>query len=280
MKAALTVMLVTALAVAGCASPPRFHPHLVMSVPAPRMMAPPIPPAAVPERLFSGEQLTYTVRWLGLAVMRGELRLAPAAADPSRLEVTAVAHSTGLVNWIFDVEDRLASTIDPQTVLPTHFQLTLRHRTKSVTETIEFDRAAGRARTVGRATTTVPTGPQTRDLLSALYALRTADLVEGHPVLAEVVAGGELCHLIATMHQRGTLTLPQGTFPVLEVDVQASWLEQYVQHQTLRVWITADPTHTPLMVRVKIPVVGAVTAVLDDRRPVWPPAEASSVNVK
>jgi len=244
------------------------------------MIAPPIHPAAVPGRLLPGEQLTYTVRWLGLTVMRGELRLAAAAGTPSRLEATAVAHSTGLVNWIFDVEDHLVSTIDPQTVLPTRFQLTLRHRMKSVTETIEFDRAAGHARTVGHATTTVPTGPQTRDLLSALYALRTADLVEGHPVLAEVVAGGELCHLIATIHQRGTLTLPQGTFPVLEVDVQASWLEQYVQHQTLRVWITADPTHTPLMVRVKIPVVGAVTAVLDDRRPVWPPAEVDRVNVK
>ncbi len=280
MRSAQGVMLLAALAVAGCAHSPEFRPHLAMSPPAPHMVVPPVQPAAAPERLLPGEQLTYTVRWLGLAVMRGELRLAPTSAPPSLLEATAVAHSTGLANWIFDVEDHLTSTIDPQTTLPTHFQLTLRHRTRSVTETIEFDRAAARARTVGRATTTASIGPQTRDLLSALYALRTADLVEGHPVLAEMIANGQVCHMIATIHRRGTLTLPQGTFPVLEVDVQASWLEQYVKHQTLRVWITADSTHTPLMVRVRIPVVGAVTAVLDDRRPAWPPAEARRVNVK
>ena len=76
MKPAPTAALLLALAVTGCAHTPQFRPHRAPSAEAPRMIAPPAPPATAPERLVPGEQLTYTVRWLGLAVMRGELRLA------------------------------------------------------------------------------------------------------------------------------------------------------------------------------------------------------------
>ena len=280
-------LLVLLVVVAGCARTIRFEPHptpeipatptavvVAVPVPIPAPVAPVVSPPPAPERLTRGETLRYTVLWLGIAVLRGELRVAEQSIifdKRPHLEAAAKIWSTGLVRRLFAVEDQLASLIQPQTVLPSQFQLTLHHRARVTTEAITFDHARRQAVSTTTKTETVVIPPQARDLLSTVYYLRTVELVEGRPVAAEIVANGRVWKLVATVRRQGMLTIPQGTFTVAEIEVQAEWLEQYVRHQTLRVWLTTDPTHTPLMVRIKIPVIGTLTALLDDRQPAWPP---------
>lgn len=261
---------------AGCARA-RFRP---MPPPA-AAMAPPaaaIPLSAMPastDRLALGESLRYTIFWLGLAVLQGAAEVSP---EPVRqggragVAATATVRSTGLVRRLFAVDDRVAAVTDPATLLPLQFQFALLHRARRNVETVTFDHARGQAlSTTAAATTPLTISPTARDLVSAFYFLRTTALVEGHRVTDELVLNGRLWPFTATVHRRGLLTIPQGTFAAFEMEVRSPWLAQYVHQEALWLWLTTDPTHTPLMARVKVPFLGTLTAFLDDRAPAWPP---------
>ena len=287
--------LLLLLLLAGCARTIRFQPK--PTSPA----APPAPaprdthgPAAVPvagrsldrawgrpERLVPGETLHYTILWFGLEVLRGELHVADAPTlhdGRPHLTLTASARSTGLVRTLFSVEDTLSALVDPQTVLPAQFDFALRHGGHRTAEVVTFDRAARRAVSTrpGASAGAGPSAPlaippDARDLLSTYYYLRTVDVAEGQTITEEFVAQGKLWPLTATVRRRGLLTIPRGTFPAWEVEVETPWLEPYLHRRTLWLWVSEDAAHVPLMIRVKFSL-GWLTALLDDCRPAWPPS--------
>jgi len=263
------LVIVLAVGLAGCARTIRFQPHppAVATPPA----AAPVASPARPGRLIVGESLSYSILWLGLEVMRGELRVADAPAPAegrSSLTLSATARSTGLARTLFSVEDTLSAVVDPQTVLPVRFEFTLRHGATRMAEVITFDRARGLAVSTRHAEPlAVP--PDTRDLLTTYYHLRTVDVAEGQTLAGEFVAQGRRWPLTAVVHRRGTLTIPRGVFPAWEVEVQTPWLEAYLHHRTLWLWVSDDAAHVPLLIRMKFPL-GWLTALLDDCRPAWP----------
>lgn len=259
----------------GCARAPRFRPHPIVSsapaAPALASSAPtlPVPPPPLSDHppLLLGETVHYTFLWFGLEVMRGELHVAGAPALQNGrplVALSAVVRSTGVIQHLFSVEDRLTALVDPQTVLPARFEFALRHRAHRVEETITFDRTRRLAHST-RYPGPLAVPPDARDLLSTYYFLRTLHpLAEGTVLTDDFVAQGRSWPLTARLRRRGELTLASGTVPVWEVEVTTPWLKPFLKHDTLWMWISDDAARVPLMVRIKFPL-GWVTALRDDR---------------
>lgn len=272
--------------IAGCASAVRFQPQPSPAVPSPVALAPAAAPETArpsAERLILGERMTYTITWLGLSVMRGELRVADTPVTQegrSGIEITGTAHGAGIALPIFGIHDRAAVWVDPQTLLPIRSELALRHRFRRTMETVTYEYGRGRAVLTGAKTVEIPVTPETRDLLSACYALRTLHLEEGRRFELSMIADNRSWTVIAIPRRRGILTMSQGAFPVLEVELQSSWLKQYAGRESLWIWVTTDATRTPLMARITIPFVGTLTALMDDRQPAWPPGAPSAIGDK
>ena len=229
------------------------------------------------KKTFSqGELEVPVLLGIDLEVMRGELRVAetPTVQDgrPS-VALSASAMSTGLVHHLFSVEDTLSTRVDPHTVLPAQFEFTLRHGKHRTEERVLFDHAGRRAVSTRHAEPlAIP--PDARDLLTVYYYLRTVPIIEGRTLTGQFVAQGALWPLTATVHRRGMLTIPRGTFPAWEVEVETPWLEPYIRRKTLWLWVSEDAARVPLMARVKLPL-GWLTALLDDCRPSWPTSAES-----
>ena len=235
-----------------------------------------VSPMAHADRLVPGERLFYTVHWFGIPVVRAETVVGESPVlyhDRPYLEIEAAARSTGLVRRIFNVEDRMFGLLDPVTFQPATYQTHLRHglRRDAITEEIRFDHANRRAISNTWRVATLKITPGARGLLSTFYYLRTLDLTSDRPVVADVIAHGQLCQVIVSVNREGLLTMAHGTYAVQEVEIEASWLDRYIRHQRLRVWVTKDQTHTPVMFRLRVPVFGMLTALLDRRHPVMPP---------
>ena len=236
---------------------------------------------AIPERFRLGEQLRYTFYWFGIPVIRGEMHVQDdvvmLGGRPYSVVVAGI-QSTGLVRRLFVVDDETATQVDLQTLLPIRHQTVFHHRSKIVTEDIVFDRVRGTAFSPTWNTKAIPIDPRSaRGPLGACYYFRTLEFHDHQPIETQVVANGMPWDVRATVVRRGSLTIAQGTFPTLEVRVDAQWLRQYLKHSaTLWIWVSDDPYHVPLMAKVKLPFVGSLTAVLTDCAPHWPTPVAES----
>ncbi len=211
------------------------------------------------EAFHAGEVLTYDISWshvfsAGTVTTSVEkVRLAE-GRDAFRFVVTG--HSTGVVDKVFTVDDRIESVYDPLLMQSLSYSLKESYGRRKRVRVMEFDPAqrtvATRLNEDPAETLTAPKHVQ--DSLSAFYYLRTTDLVVGRHIDIEVVDGDKNWLIEVYVLGKETITTPAGSFATLKVRTHPLYKGVFMNKGEVYAWLTDDPRKIPVLMKGKIKV--------------------------
>lgn len=235
-----------------------------------------------PKKLFVGERLIYSVRWLGIEVGRGEAEVKEIVPIRGRkaYHVVVNVRSTPILDWIYKVRDVHHSFIDVERFHSLRYEKILKEGRYRADEVMEYDQENHTASYFSRLNQSrkemlIP--PDVQDQLSCGYWFRLQEIRPGSEISIPVNADEKNWNLRVKVLRKTTagarLTAPlraQGgveELEALEVEPEIQFQGIFVRRGRIRGWIGLDERRVPLKMRVKVPILGAITARLIEYRP-------------
>ncbi|MCL2144432.1 MAG: DUF3108 domain-containing protein [Endomicrobia bacterium] len=103
-----------------------------------------------------------------------------------------------------------------------------------------------------------------QDVLSALYYIRTMDIKAGDKYVADAHSGDLSWPLTISVLKEEKVSVPAGTFNCFVLEPAIRKNAGIVNASgKMRVWVTADEKKMPVLLKVKIPILGSVEAELE-----------------
>jgi hypothetical protein len=225
-------------------------------------------PATPPPAAFSfqpGESLSYVISWAGIPVGSATMEIdtaTPIERQPT-LRLVTTAKSNKYLSKFFPVSNRVESTVNAQSLLPFQMVFQRREGKRHDDFDITFDRQEKRVQVIKNGKTTIrDIPPDIHDALSCLYYLRLQpSLDSGSSVLMQIHHNKKNYEVEAKVEGVESLTGPWGTVPAIRVLVIMPFQGIFLNEGNIRVWLTKDRTHTPLMMKAKI-TIGSIKAIL------------------
>ncbi len=222
----------------------------------------------------SGEKLTYTISWsnlvqAGTAVM--EMNEAQMPDGGTAYHITSTAHSTGILDSVYKIADRIDSIVDAETLSSLSFHLDQSHGKRKKKRDMTFNHKNGTVivRSGGtEATYPVPAG--TQDALSALYYLRAIDdLTSGKTVTLNVHDDDKTWKVDVQVLGREKLTTILGKINTIKLRTYPKY-EGVFQHKgEIYFWLTDDARRIPVLMKSVISI-GSIVSTLADLKPGGP----------
>jgi hypothetical protein len=216
-------------------------------------------PAAAPFR--PGEKLVFSVEYGFISA--GEATMEVAGVDTIDghpvWHFRTIARTNEFFDALFRVEDRVESHMDMQGFFSRHFRKSLREGSYSKEYEVWFDHDTLRGRTAEGDTLEIL--PETQDVLSAFFYLRTQDLHVGATLSFPCHDNGKNYPLVIKVHRKEKVVVPAGRFVcyVVEPMLKSGGLTR--KEARMLVWLTADERRMPVRMETKIKV-GAIAAKL------------------
>ncbi len=216
------------------------------SSPTPKSTAD-VPLRDVPFKI--GEQLTYQVY---LATTSAQLVGTVTFTLKSRgryfnrdgLLFTVTAQTSGAGQRLFPVNDQITSYVDPTTLLPFRTEINLSEDKYRYNRAYNIDQNRGLAVADSKERIEIPVG--THDLISALYSIRTFDLLPSKQNAISIMATTQPRTLLVKSQRRETIDLGSQKINAMMLtlttdDAQGDQLQ-------VRLWIGDDARHLPLRI--------------------------------
>jgi hypothetical protein len=210
-----------------------------------------------------GEKLTFAIRYgfvkAGIAIMQVEGKVDCGGSEC--FHIISEARSTMPFSLFFEVQDRVESFMDTRELFTRRYEKHLKEGNYRADEVVIFDQDQNTATYPGGKVVDVP--ERVQDVLSSLYYVRTMDLEVGSSVFINNHADEKNYPLEVKVLRIEEVSVPAGTYEcyVLEPILRASGIFQHKGRLT--VWLSADRSRIPVMMRSKI-IVGSINAVLVD----------------
>ncbi len=184
--------------------------------------------------------------------------------DVECYKLSSVTRSNALFSRFYKVRDRVESIVDTARLL------TLRS-SKDLSQGDYRKQSSGvwdqQAQLVTYANgDTVSLDEHTRDVLGAFFYVRTLDLRVGDRVPLAAHDSGKTYPLWIEVLDEETIDTPLGTFDCLVVEPKLQTEGLFRRTGSLKVWLTRDERHMPVMMQSKIKI-GAVSAILIEHQP-------------
>jgi uncharacterized protein DUF3108 len=217
-------------------------------------LVPPAPPAPPPGPVpFAiGERLTYDVRWLGgpMGLPAGQavvgVEKGPSPQQPFRF--VATVDTAPWVSRFFEAKDRFETLAD-EGLLPTVHRRDLLEGRRALTREAVFDRASGLVR-IGApgdpGAMSFRVSPGTRDILTALFYLRTLPLRPGDSVVVPVTDGGRAYTVTVRAIGPERIVVNGSAIDALRVEPLVSERVPRRAPVDVVVWLTPDASHRVL----------------------------------
>ncbi len=210
-----------------------------------------------------GERLIYRIYWgvipVGLAVAATDW----IEEDGRRLlRIKFRTKSNRVLQTVYPVDDSIESVIDPATFLPVRFEKNLSEGSHRYHEVTTFDRtnnvAHWESKLSGR-TKTFPIRPDTRDIPSFMYYMRSHTFQPGTREHYEVMADEKTYDLWVNVKKWEQTSLPiYGDVSCFEAEPEAAFNGLFVRDKgAMWVWATRDERCLAARVVVQIPVATA-----------------------
>ena len=227
------------------------------------------PASEKPEgKLFLGEKLTFEVRYLGITVgdAVSEVKELVKVNGREAYHIEIQIRSRALLDWVYKVRDTHHTYIDAD-----HFH-SLRYEKKTSEghfnqeESMEYDQDqhVGRFHSVkdnSRKEMFIPQHAQ--DQISCCYWLRLQDVKPDSKIMIPVNADEKNWDLEVVFHDVKEMKIAGvGVFQAVEVEPVIMFEGFFVRRGKVRGWMSMDERRIPLVMKVKVPVLGEVTANL------------------
>ena len=218
-----------------------------------------------------GERMAFSVTYLGMRV--GLAYISTQAPDGELLPVKLEARTVG-IGSIYKLDEVINCALDPATGLPVHSQLLANEGGHKHVDTTHFDRQAGTATVTRQASTSktdvVPIQPDTTDLLSLVYRLRTVPLAAGDRQTFPVLSGNKLRVVEAVVEGPERLKTQAGAFDTLRIRVPTGFGGKFSEKNPTYVWLSDDARRVVVRLSTDF-AIGHATA---DLKSYTPPAAA------
>ena len=218
--------------------------------PAPVTIVPPRSNYPFPDR----QSYIYSAEWHLITAGTGVVRMDAAGSER---KVTASAESSGAINVLFPVHDRFESHFDPRSFCSLSIFKHSEEGSHQRETSIHFDYAGKRSTLDERNLKTGETKHVENDLagcatdvITGFYYLQSLPLQLG-AIYEFPISDGKTTIVHAAVEKRETIKVPAGTFPTVQVTVEA--ISGPLQSKgKVWVWYSEDPAHTPVQMRAKL----------------------------
>jgi hypothetical protein len=257
------LLIVVALAVALTPLAAQKRPAPAPPAPAPR---PPAPPAKVerPVPFRTGERLSYDISWSSFitataATATVAVREKRRAYGSVAYYIVAEGQPTPFLAAFYSVYYKADTWLDAYTLLPLRASIFSQERARRESEVTLFDQARRRARFEAQGATTnawdLKLPPQTRDPVSAIFAMRTLPMKAGTRTLMPMTLNGGLYQVRVTIDRKEPVATPMGTLPAWHITpLMLEDGRPVASPRGMTLWISDDARRLPLKMQVEMAV--------------------------
>jgi len=221
----------------------------------------------IPLRAQVGERLKFSIRWLGMQVGTGEVRVEGIETIKGRevYHITLRVKSNKVIDLVYRVRDEHHSYVDVEHFHSLRYEKILREGRYRADEVMEYDQEAHEAiyesrRSGDKKAMLIPEHVQ--DQLSAAFWLRTQAMTPGESIFVPVNADEKNWKLEVRVLRSERLKTDLGTFDALEIEPSARFHGVFVRRGRFRGWMSMDDKRLPLLMKTKVPVLGSIKIVL------------------
>lgn len=222
------------------------------------------------------EKLDFDIRW-------GVVKAGTSSLDIDGLvdvdgrpayHLVSEAHSTGVVDTFYKVNDRNEAWLDQASLVSVRYTKQLREGSFKEDDLVtlnqvidEWTRTIDRLDKKTKEIKSGPLPPDTLDVQSSLYVMRTMPMVVGASYRINIHSNDKIYPLVVKIKRREKIKVPAGTFDCFLVQPLLRGPGMFVSKgKKLEVWLTADDRHMPVRMRSEV-FFGHVAAELTHYSP-------------
>lgn len=217
---------------------------------------------------FLGEKLTYKISYLGVTVGEAEAEIAGMETLNSRAvyHIVVRVKSHPVIDLLYKVRDEHHTWIDAEKLYSLRYEKKLSEGRYHVHEVMTYDQEKHTALYQSLTNNSekemlIPLNVQ--DQLSCGYFFRTLEVQPNTTMTIPVNADEKNWDLEIKLLNTAPLEIDGiGRFQALEAEPLIKFQGIFVKRGKIRGWISLDERRIPLMMKVKVPVLGSITARL------------------
>jgi len=219
-------------------------------------------------KIFLGEKIKFEVSYLGIVVGEAEAVVKELVKVDGREAYHVEIHvrSRAVLDWIYKVRDTHHTYIDAEHFHSLRYEKKIKEGRYWTDELMEYDQDGHIGRFYSRKDNSrkemfIPKNVQ--DQISCCYWLRLQDVKPGAKLSIPVNADEKNWDLeVATKGVQEMKLKGVGVFQAVEVEPTILFEGFFVRRGKVRGWMSLDERRIPLVMKVKVPVLGEVAATL------------------
>ena len=232
---------------------------------------PKFPQVKIPaSKLFVGEKLVYKIKYLGLPVGRSEAWVKEIVEIDGReaYHIQIKVRSHRVIDLVYKVRDEHHVYIDVEKLYSLRFEKRIREGRKRLHQVSKFDQAAHKVQVEDFRSEEVfedEISENVQDEVSCGYYYRTFAVEENSAFFIPVYVDGKNWNLevktgeIRPMHIGGI-----GHFQAMEIYPLMEFQGIFFRRGKITGWMSQDERRLPIKMKVRIPVLGNIVAVLSE----------------
>lgn len=237
------------------------------------------PPAPPSPRFSVGEKLIYQIRYLGMPVGESvsEIKQIVTLRGRSAYHIEVKVKSYRVIDWIYKVRDEHHSYVDTETLASLEYRKRLKEGPRREYEHIQFDpkkRLARYFNEKGGMTDEISLGSEfeeneaVQDQLSCGYFARTLALTKKTSAVIPVHADKRNWRMEVKVGEKRSHQIDSvGSFEAVSVEPQMEFKGIFIRKGKVSGLVSLDAKRIPLTMKVKIPILGNITAELSQYVP-------------
>ncbi|MFQ5992754.1 MAG: DUF3108 domain-containing protein, partial [Nitrospiraceae bacterium] len=218
-----------------------------------------------PPAFSAGERFTYTLSWLGISAGTAVMAVDRPPAEDGRktFKLVTTATSNSFVSVFYPVDNRVESVVDAETMAPQRLVFRRREGRRKNDFDVTFRHKEGTVLSIKDGVTrTIPIPEGTQDAISCLYYVRSLPhLTPGTSQVLTVHHDNKNYRLEVQIEEIERLHGPWGDVETVRVLAIMPFRGIFLNEGNIRVWLTNDAHHVPVMMKAKV-IVGSVRARL------------------
>lgn len=219
-------------------------------------------------KIFLGEKMTFQVSYLGIPVGEAvsEVKEIVKIKDREAYHIVINVRSAPILEWIYPVNDIHHSYIDKERFHSLRYQKLISEGHYQTHELMEYDQENHLGEFYSYKDKTrkqmfIPKNVQ--DQISCGYWFRMQDIRPDFKISIPVNADEKNWELQAVMHKVKERKIKGvGIFQAMEVEPVFMFEGFFVRRGKVRGWVSMDERRIPLVMKVKVPILGDVKATL------------------